>query len=149
MKNLKYMILLFGLAKIAWTDKKEKRISNKTLGVLLMFRILVLLLESSVLAENLMAQFCEALHGFTVGGSLFLLCYFASSKNIGAGDVKLLAVIGSYLGSDEILWTAFLAVVYAAVYFFWKIFVKKENLERKIAFAPFVFVGMITIWMIN
>lgn len=144
MKNLKYVILLLGLAEIAYADRKEKRISNKGLGVFLILRVLILLLETRGQFEYFKVWMKDALLGFVVGGSLFFLCYCVEKNALGAGDVKLMSVVGSYLGSMQVLWAAFFSVSYAAIYFCWKILIKKETSETQIAFAPFVFAGVIS-----
>lgn len=145
MKNLKYIILLFGLAEIARADKKEKCISNKELGVLLILRVFLLLFETMGRFEYFKIWMIEAILGFFAGGGLFFLCYCVEQKALGAGDVKLMSVVGCYLGEDKVLWTAFFSVSYAAIYFLWKIFVKKEKTETQIAFAPFVFAGVVSV----
>ena len=149
MEKIKYVILLIGLAGIARTDRKEKRISNKVLNVFLMLRILLVLTEIIGQTANFRSSLNATVSGFVTGGAIFFLAYCLSKKKLGAGDVKLMAVTGSYLGGERVLWAAFFAVNYAAGYFFWKLLMRKESIEIQEAFAPFVLAGVITELLMN
>ena len=138
MNNLKNVILLISLARIAWIDGKSKQISNKSLGILLLIRLFFLFIEAIEQTKSLKLLMAEAWFGFLIGGGIFFLCYCLGKKAMGAGDVKLMAVLGSYLGGEKILWTTFYAAVYELAYILWK-------KEEKSSFAPFVFAGVLTV----
>lgn len=66
-------------------------------------------------------------------------------RGIGAGDVKLLTVLGYYLGAGAIFTAVFLTVLSAAAVGVGALLLKRMDLKQEIPFAPFVLVGtMIT-----
>jgi Flp pilus assembly protein protease CpaA len=138
MNNLKNIILLISLARIAWIDGKSKRITNKSLGTLLAVRLFFLLIEATEQTKSLKLLMTEVWFGFLIGGGLFFFCYCLGKQAMGAGDVKLMAVLGSYLGGEQILRAAFFAVVYELAYILW-------NREKKSSFAPFALAGVLTV----
>ena len=104
----------------SWIDWNQKRIPNKILLFLLAVRGCLLVLEG-----------------------LFLLAHFISKGGVGMGDVKLFAVIGSYMGSGSITAALFLAVMSSAGYSVLMLILKKIKLKEEIPFAPFALVGTI------
>ena len=141
--------MLVGLFYIALTDSKEKRIPNVNLLMLLAIRGILLILECCVYRNDWKVVCIFVISGLLWGATLFLLCYFIVPNAIGAGDVKLFAILGCYLGGEKVLMTAFLSVLYAAFYGIW-LLVVGGNLESEVAFSPFVFLGTVTaiIWKI-
>lgn len=149
MKNLKNIILLIGLVEIARADSKEKRISNKWLKVLLLLRILLFLGEINRQISDFESNLIDVVSGVFIGGGIFFAGYCLSKKGLGAGDVKLMAVVGSYLGSDNVLRAAVFSVSYVSGYFLWKLLKEKESEQTQTAFAPFVLAGVITELLMN
>ena len=94
MNNLKNIILLISLARIAWIDGKSKRITNKSLGTLLAVRLFFLFIEATEQTKSLKLLMTEVWFGFLIGGGLFFFCYCLGKQAMGAGDVKLMAVLG-------------------------------------------------------
>ena len=91
---------------------------------------------SSVWWQGLRASVVGMIAG---GGSLFLVGviaeFFLKKEAMGGGDVKLLAMIGAFLGLAAVAWTIFFGAVIgslAGVYF---MLVKKEE---QIPFGPFL-----------
>ena len=77
------------------------------------------------------------------GGGMFLLAHFLTKGGVGMGDVKLLAVIGAYMGSGSIMAAAFLSVAASAFYSIVMLLLKKIKLKEEIPFAPFIFIGTV------
>lgn len=142
-KAVRYLILMAGLFVIAWIDRKSKRIPNKILIVLLGARALVLILEWIIFSELGLSLLISTAMGALFGGGMFLLCYVISRGGVGAGDVKLFAVIGCFMGSSTVLTAAFLTVVTAAVYSVIMLIRKKTSLKEEIPFAPFILTGVL------
>ena len=138
-------VLLCGLVIIAWNDGKEKRIPNEWLAALAMLRTVFLVFEIQSNEWDIVLFFF--VKGMMLGGGLFLLPYLFSNGSVGAGDVKLLAVAGYYMGSPGILFIIVSAVIVATVYSVVLLILGKADKKKKIAFAPFIFVGTIfTLW---
>ena len=74
---------------------------------------------------------------------------FLTRGGVGAGDVKLFAVLGFYFGSGPIFTVVFLTIVYAAVYNIVKLVMKKTDLKQEIPFAPFIFLGTLTTMLLG
>ena len=92
---MEYQILIIGLCVITWKDAMLKQIPNHML--------LILVLVRSVLLFDDMTTAIASFEGFLIGGGVMLFGYLLSKGTMGAGDVKLMAVVGSYAGSDMIL----------------------------------------------
>ena len=136
LKAIRYLLFL-----IAWNDGKKKRIPNKILKVLLGIRCVLMVLEWLRFPKLGLALLMSAALGALLGGGVFLLAHFIAKGGVGMGDVKLLAVIGTYVGSGSIMAAAFLSVMVSAIYSVVMLLLKKIKLKEEIPFAPFIFVG--------
>ena len=125
----------------AWIDYRQKIIPNKILLILLNSRIVLLVLECVLYKEYWLSLLISFAAGFFMGGGMFLLCYLLTGGGVGAGDVKLFAVAGFYLGSRKIFTAAFLSVLFAAVYAGIKLLLRRTDLKEEIPLGPFVFLG--------
>lgn len=69
--------------------------------------------------------FSDCLVGFFVCGLLMLVCYVFFPGGIGGGDVKLVAMLGAFLGLyaglEALLWTFIVAGCQAAITLIWKV----------------------------
>lgn len=85
--------------------------------------------------------------GSAVGsGFLFLISFFGvlickSEEAMGMGDVKIMAVIGLFLGWRKTIVTLYLAVIAAGVISIILILTGIKSRKGKIAFGPFITVG--------
>ena len=125
LKMLRYVILLCGVAVIACIDRRSKRIPNEILLALVYIRALVLIAECVMYPSYALSMIISALLGSILGGGMFLICYF-----ITRGGVGIMAVIVT---------TVFSSAVYSIV----QLVRKKAKLKDEIAFAPFVWIGLI------
>lgn len=143
LKSLRLLLILWGLTAAAWTDFREKRIPNRILLILLLLRSVILLIEILCYPDYWISFAISSIGGFAIGGGMFLLCYLISKGGMGAGDVKLMAVLGYYLGMSGIFTCSFLSIVCAAIYSILLLILRKVKLKEEIAFAPFVLTGAI------
>ena len=71
------------------------------------------------------APFSDCLVGFFACGLAMLICYVFFPGGIGGGDVKLIAMLGAFLGLyaglEAMLWTFILAGCQALITLIWKI----------------------------
>lgn len=141
MKVVRYLIMFFVLSLIAWIDGKSKRIPNKLLVLLIVIRTILLIMECIFYHEIWLTVIITFFMGALIGGGMFLFCYLITRGAVGAGDVKLLTVIGYYLGSGVIFTDIFLTVVLSTLYSVLQLILKKTGLKEEIPFAPFVYVG--------
>ncbi len=129
------IILLAGLAAAAWTDGRSRRIPNSLLLVLFFTRILLLICGIG----SLIASFA----GMAAGGGLLFFLYLFFHSGIGAGDVKLFAVIGFYLGAEAALMVLFLAMTGALV---WGLIARHRGgrkQEKGVPIAPFALLACV------
>lgn len=144
MKIAKQLFLLISLADIAKTDCRKRLILNTKLGMLLCARVLSLGLCVFVCPERILEELQLAISGFVFLGLFFFCFYYVSKKRIGAGDVKLLAVLGAFCGVEQGLLSAFFGAVYGLVRESIKMKRQGTYFERQIPFAPCIFWGTVT-----
>lgn len=149
LKIIRYYVLIWALAVIAWIDQGSKRIPNRVLLFLLVMRTIILVLECLLYHGYWMSILMSAGTGLLFGGGMFLLCFLISRGGMGAGDVKLSAVLGYYMGGGAIFTAVFLTVLSAAIYSVIALLLKKATLKQEIPFAPFVLAGALMTIMLG
>ena len=126
-------VLLFGLLLVAtYTDVRWRKIYNWTTypGILL---AIVLSMTGSFLASSFasepssvwgVATLSDSLLGFLACGGAMLVCYVFFPGGVGGGDIKLLAMVGAFLGVmaglEVMLWTFVLAACMALIVLVWR-----------------------------
>ncbi|HWT26911.1 MAG TPA: prepilin peptidase [Mobilitalea sp.] len=84
----------------------------------------------------------EHLVGFCIVSGFLLLIFLAShGRDIGGGDIKLMAAAGLVLGWELVLFAFFLGCVLAAIIH--PIRMKISHLNRVLAFGPYLSVGIV------
>ncbi len=149
LKTFRYLILLWCLTAAAWIDYRSRKIPNILLLVLLLCGAAVLTGECLCCGEYAVELLFSSAMGFLTGGGIFLMYYLFTGGGIGAGDVKLFAVLGYYLGAGYILTALFLTVLTAAFYSVAALLTKKATLKQEIPFAPFVLAGTVLTMMLE
>lgn len=142
-KVLKYLFLTGGLIPIAWEDWREKIIPNRWLLYLLFVRLILIGIEAILYPAAFIDNLIFTLTGGVVSGMVMFAGYVISRHQIGAGDVKLLAIIGMYLGATLNYFVMIAALIIAAVYGGVRVLLKRSGIRDEIAFAPFIAAGMI------
>ena len=132
---MEYQILIIGLCVIAWKDAMLRQIPNQIVLIMVLIRAVLLLCTGTGIMNSL--------EGFFIGGGVMLFGYLLSKGTMGAGDVKLMAVVGSYVGSDRILHVILWSLIASCIFGFIQLLRKKMELRHGIPFAPFVLIGVI------
>jgi leader peptidase (prepilin peptidase)/N-methyltransferase len=83
----------------------------------------------------------NALVGVIIGGGLFLLIAVLSRGGMGGGDIKLIAMIGAFLGWQAVLVTIFLGATLGAVIGIGLMLLKQKGRKEPIPFGPFLALG--------
>lgn len=84
----------------------------------------------------------DALVGAAIGGGfLFLLVLLSRGSAMGMGDVKLMAVLGLYLGWKNIVLTLLLSFIIGGVFGMLLIISKKKSRKDAIPFGPWIAVA--------
>ena len=141
--TLRYLALICGLVRLTCWDCARRLIPNRILARLLAVRLLLAMGELICMSEAWTDTLGPLVLGGILGGGVFLVVYILSRGGMGAGDVKLMAVAGAYLGTgiwDVIIRSLFLAAAWGLILAVGK----KAGWKQGIPFAPFVLAG--TIW---
>ncbi|MDP6468375.1 MAG: A24 family peptidase [Pirellulaceae bacterium] len=126
-------VLLFGFLLVAtYTDVRWRKIYNWTTysGILL---AIALSLACSLFAQTTGLNSLDvwgavapsdSLVGMSACGGMMLVCYVFFPGGIGGGDIKLLAMVGAFLGVmaglEVMLWTFVLAACMALIVLVWR-----------------------------
>ena len=142
------LLILFGYVAMVF-DINTKKIPN--ILVLSMLAAWLLLIAPLMFVEPEIGVriLLESVYGFAIGGGLFLFVYFISSKGLGGGDVKFMAVSGLYLGLSGTISSILYGTVLAAVTGLLLILIKKIGRKDAIPLAPFLFAGMMITLFVN
>ena len=137
-----------------WSDCETLLIPDQvTLGGLLWGIVLSAFYPQMQLSQNTFEAVKESFIGMCVGaGCLFLVASiaecFVNEEALGFGDMKLLGCIGAFLGTSGCLYALFLGSILGTIFIvthgiFIKLFRPKKNLNRRIAFGPFLVLGAV------
>jgi len=137
------VLLLWAMAVLAVLDNKKQMIPNRFLLLLLLVWGTVLGISLILDTENGLALFFQALAGGIAGGLIFFLCYLLSGRQIGAGDVKLVFVMGLYLTGQRIIGAIFYGALLCCAYSLIQICRKKLGLKDGVPIVPFLYLGVL------
>jgi leader peptidase (prepilin peptidase)/N-methyltransferase len=80
----------------------------------------------------------NAIIGLCLGGGLFLLIALLRPGGMGGGDIKLIAMIGAFLGWQAVLVTILLGALFGALVGMSLIVLKKKGRKDPVPFGPFL-----------
>lgn len=142
-------MLTFGmlsmLAVFTVTDFLERKIPNSFLLFFLIFWAFVAGIHMILDAGSGRDLLFSSLKGAIVGGGIFFLGYIISHGRLGAGDVKLVFLLGLYLTDQHIVQMLFISMIFCCIYFFVQMVGKKMTRKESLPLAPFFFVGTLII----
>ncbi|OXT07664.1 prepilin peptidase [Thermoanaerobacterium thermosaccharolyticum] len=126
-----YLFLLSLLIVIAFIDIEHKIIPNKIIltGLIVGAIFRVLMLNYGV---------WDYVIGFVLGGGVLLLISLLSGGGMGGGDIKLMAMIGLFIGWKLTLLTLFIAALLGAVGGIILIALKIKTRKDYIPFGPYI-----------
>jgi leader peptidase (prepilin peptidase)/N-methyltransferase len=81
--------------------------------------------------------------GLLVGGTLFYLIAIVSKGGMGGGDIKLIAMIGAFLGWQGALFTIFSGALLGSLVGMMLMLLGKKGRKDKVPFGPFLSCGAI------
>jgi leader peptidase (prepilin peptidase) / N-methyltransferase len=84
-----------------------------------------------------------SLLGLLVGGTLFYLIAIISKGGMGGGDIKLIAMIGAFLGWQGALFTIFSGALLGSLVGVTLMLLGKKGRKDKVPFGPFLSCGAI------
>lgn len=118
------LVLYLMLLICSYTDVKDRTIDIRLIIIALM-------------TELFLKQF--SLYGIIPAVALFI--FKIIKKSIGSGDILIFAVLGIYVGLYEILQIMLIAFLLAGAYGVLILICKKENIEYRMPFVPFILIA--------
>ncbi len=85
----------------------------------------------------------NSLIGLFLGGGLFYLIAVLSRGGMGGGDIKMMAMVGAFMGWKSVLLTTFLGSLTGSIVGIFLMLVKGKSRKMKIPFGPFLAFGAI------
>lgn len=148
LKAVRYWILMYGLVLIGLVDGRKKIIPNKAVLVLLGIRTVLLVAEMACFPQLILEIVVSSTAGLAGGGLLFLTVGLIAKKGIGMGDVKLIGVMGYYLGFKVLMSNLIITLTLTVLGGITALIFRKASWKSEIPFAPFAAAGtIITILM--
>lgn len=147
-ETLLQYILICAMSVFALTDAEHHFISNKLLLALIMLWAVIVGIIIIFMPQYGLALTFGSLIGAIVGGAIFLLCYFLSKGQLGAGDVKLVFVMGLYLTGDRIIGAVFYGVIACCIYSIIQLVRRKMGIKDGVPLAPFLYAGQLLTYFI-
>lgn len=136
------VVMIAGMSVLAVTDIKKRLIPNKALAVWLMAWILIVGIQMIFNIETGVAMLFVSLAGAVMGGIIFLLCYILSKGQMGAGDVKLVFVLGLYMTGQRIMGAILYGALLCCAYSVIQMLRKRISIKDAVPMAPFIYMGM-------
>lgn len=135
-KKAEYLTVFLICLCIGAIDFCIRKIPNQLLLALLAAKVIFLTISFSE------QEVYKSLLGFATAVVIFAIPSLLK-LNVGAGDVKLAAVTGFYLGLTGFLQAMIVMAVTITVYGFYLIISKTGNLRTKTAMGPYLALGLI------
>lgn len=134
-----YALFFSSLVVVTFIDLSHQIVPD---AITLPGMILGLIAASTVLPPGPI----NSLVGLFLGGGLFYLVAILSitllkKEGMGGGDIKLIAMIGAFLGWKGMLLTIFLAALAGSVAGLFLIFIRGRDRAQPIPFGPFLALG--------
>ena len=132
---------LWFLYVLSVTDLRRKIVPNRLL--LWMGGIFLGLTGLSFLggAEAGLERLILAGIGSVLMGLVFLIAYFLSRRQLGGGDVKLVALMGLYLTAMRIVGAVFYGLLLCSIFSIIQMVRKKLGRKDGVPLVPFLFIG--------
>lgn len=138
---INYVVLISSLILLAYIDFKKKIIPNKILLAMLILRLILIGIEVLLYKNMIYSILISSFLGLLVGGGAFLLVAFIIKNSVGMGDIKLVAIIGFYVGIENLFSCVICSLLISLICGVALILAKKINSKDMIPFAPFLMLG--------
>lgn len=135
------LLLWEGLVCLAVTDIKVKKIPNAVSLLLLVIRCIFLAWGILVEHDDPKRILLSSVLGLLFGGGFILVCMIISKGGIGAGDLKLFAVIGLYFGLAGLIQIMVYSLLFSAIWAIGMLLSHKAKMKSTIPMGPFILAG--------
>lgn len=134
------LMMISCLIVIFFSDLKYHLIPDQVQVALFIFGLILLPFHGSFLPLIFVNRVLAAL---LVAAPIFFIHFFTNGKAMGFGDVKLAFNIGFLLGIKAGFLALYFAFVLGGILGIFLILLKRKKLKSKIAFGPFLVVGLL------
>lgn len=145
----KYLIVITIVFITVIIDIKKRIIPNKLCLILLVVIVLFDLYQILLQIDNAKVFALSFLMGGGIAFIIFFVSMLISRGGVGAGDVKLVTLIGLCVGSTSILNVIFYMLLASFVYSIVMLILRKVKLKDYIPMAPFIYLGIVFHFIIN
>ncbi|AEV67160.1 prepilin peptidase [Acetivibrio clariflavus] len=139
--RLKIISLIMILLPVAAVDLRDHIIPNRLLIGGLALRLIFYIAEITTEGFRIIEILKSDLIGALVISGFFLICMFVTRNGIGAGDVKLLGLMGLYQGLWGVMVSVFTSLIVSFVISVVLLIARKKGRKDSIAFGPSIFIG--------
>lgn len=136
------LLLWEGVVCLAITDFRVKKIPNEVSLLLLILRAVFMCYGVLVKQDNLKQTVLSSLIGLLFGGGFILICMLLSRGGIGAGDMKIFAVLGLYFGLLGVMQIMLYALFFSALGAIGLLITKKAKMKSTLPMGPFILAGL-------
>lgn len=136
------LLLWDGLVCLSVTDIKAKKIPNAVTLLLLVIRLIFMAWGIFYHHDNVKRTLLYSLVGLLFGGGFILICMIISKGGIGAGDLKIFAVIGLYFGLPGLIQIMVYSLFLSAICAIFLLLFRKKKMKSTIPMAPFILLGL-------
>ena len=133
--------ILWGLSVLTVIDCKRHKIPNNFLKILLFIWLIVMIVDIILNGRKGFGVLFLSLAGALLGGFLFLLCYIISKRRLGAGDVKLVFILGLFLTGQKIIEVIFYSMLVCFLFCFIQVYGRKIGRKKEFPMTPFFYLG--------
>ncbi|MEC4676358.1 MAG: prepilin peptidase [Nitrospirota bacterium] len=139
---LLYCVLVSSLIVITFIDLDYQIIPDRITLVGIPIGLLAgsLLLPDPFLRASALG-YKASVAGFLIGGGFFYLVAVLSRGGMGGGDIKLMAMVGAFLGWKAVLLTTLLGSLSGSIVGLFLMAVKGKGRKYRIPFGPFLALG--------
>ena len=131
------------LVPIAWIDFKKWIIPNKLLFCGLCMAAILVLLDVLTSGDDKRTVLLSAIGGAAFGAGILLICSFLVKGGMGAGDIKMYAVIGLFCGLtgtfNAMLYTMIVCLIVGVIL----MIIRKKKIKDQMQMAPFALLGVL------
>lgn len=145
----KYLIVITIVFIMVIIDIKKKIIPNKLCLILLIVILLFNIYQILLQIDNAKVFALSFLVGGGIAFIIFFISMLISRGGIGAGDVKLVTLIGLCVGSASVMNVVFYMLLASFFYSVVMLILRKVKLKDYIPMAPFIYIGIVFHFIIN
>lgn len=166
----RHAALLFAalLLMFSWTALTMQHLEPRSLAFLLVFQFFLILytvtdLEQQVIFDRMLAPFAligllslpllgrvasDHLLAALAGGGVFLALAIATRGGIGGGDIKLIAALGLWLGTDQLLAVGCTGMILGGLAAFLLLVTKRRQRGEMFAYGPYFTVAALVLTLV-